>query len=121
MTQSKGIRFLFIPLIFMIALLFPAMILGIASLMNIQEFPSGIMLLYGPILIIAMEIWSVCFYDIPLVAYIGFIAIYIVISCLYIFGKNENKKYAMLMLFLGMMSILMYWKFGWLYRSMINR
>ncbi len=121
MNQDKKLRLLLVPLLFIVLLYVPAMIYDIVPNEYIEEMPK---VLWNPfVLILCMSAlaWCVLFYYIPIGVYIAMLVVYTVISWRWILRqKKGNVKYFIVWFTLGVLSILMYWKWWEIYYIMIN-
>ena len=121
MNQDKKIRLLFAPLIFIVLLHVPAMILAMAPKAYLL---GGAVVLWNPcvlILCIAALIWCCIFYYIPIGVYIAILVVYTVVSWTWILRRKKgNAMYFIVWFVLCALSILMYWKWGLEYYSMIS-
>ena len=121
MSQDKKIRLLLVPMIFTILLYVPVMILYTISDAYIQEMPEVLWNLCVSILCTSMLIWCVLFLHIPIGVYITMLVVYTVVSWTWILRqKKGNAKYFIVWFTLGVLSILMYWKWWELYHDMIS-
>lgn len=121
MNQDKKLRLLLVPLLFIVLLYVPAMIYDIVPNEYIEEMPK---VLWNPfVLILCMSAlaWCVLFYYIPIGVYIAMLVVYTVISWRWILRqKKGNVKYFIVWFTLGVLSILIYWKWWEIYYIMIN-
>lgn len=121
MNKDKKLCVLLVPLIFVILLFVPGMILDITPNTYIQGMPDVIWGLFLVILWSSVIIWTILFYYIPIGVYIAMLVVYTVVSWMWIFRqKKGNVMYAIVWLVLCVLSILMYWKWWWLYHGMVN-
>ena len=121
MNQDKKLRLLIAPLIFIVLLYVPVMILDIIPNAYIQEMPEVLRIIFWLILYIPMMIWCSLFYYIPIGVYIVMLIVYTGVSWTWILRRKKgNAMYFMVWLVLCVLSILMYWKWGPEYCSMIN-
>lgn len=121
MNQDKKIRLLIAPLILIVLLYVPA--IGLDIVPDVF-FLGGGMRTWNPcvlILFISMWIWCCLFYYIPIGVYITMLVVYTVVSWRWILRqKKGNAKYFIVWFTLGVLSILMYWKWWELYHDMIS-
>ncbi len=112
------------PLIFMVLLFIPVLFADIApERINafINDMPEVVRNLHLVMLIIAMLIWCVTFYYVPINVYIAVVAVYTVVSWTWILmRKKGTAMYFIVWFVLGVLSILLYWRLGPIYYSMIN-
>ena len=124
MNQDKKLRLLLVPLIFMVLLFIPVLLADIApERINafINDMPEVVRNLHLVMLIIAMLIWCVTFYYVPINVYIAVVAVYTVVSWTWILmRKKGTAMYFIVWFVLGVLSILLYWRLGPIYYSMIN-
>ncbi len=124
MNQDKKLRLLLVPLIFMVLLFIPVLFADIApERINafINDMPEVVRNLHLVMLIIAMLIWCVTFYYVPINVYIAVVAVYTVVSWTWILmRKKGTAMYFIVWFVLGVLSILLYWRLGPIYYSMIN-
>ncbi len=113
-----------VPLIFMVLLFIPVLFADIApERINafINDMPEVVRNLHLVMLIIAMLIWCVTFYYVPINVYIAVVAVYTVVSWTWILmRKKGTAMYFIVWFVLGVLSILLYWRLGPIYYSMIN-
>lgn len=122
MKFDKKKQLLLIPLVFLLFLHIPAMIANIIPETQLQKMPELIWFIYVVVLSISMLIWCMLFLYIPLYIYVLILLLYTVISWILCTRKTKwDIKYCIVWITLCVVSILMYWKFGELYSSMINR
>lgn len=87
----------------------------------IQEIPEVIRIPYVVISCIPVFLWAFTFYHIPIGVYIAILAIYTVVSWAWILWKKKGTAmYFIVWLVLGVLSILMYWKYGDMYYCFLN-
>ncbi len=118
--SGKKLRLLLVPLIFIVLLHVPAMILAIVPGAYLLGGGIGLgnpfVLIFG----ISMLIWWVLFLHIPLGVYIALLVAYTVVSWTWVLRrKRGNAKYFIVWIVLCVLSILMYWKWGVIYHSMM--
>ena len=120
MNQDKKMRLLLVPMIFTIILYVPVMILKFIPNAYMQEMQEALRNLSVSILCISTLIWCVLFLHIPIGVYITMLVLYTVISWTWILRKKKgNVMYAIVWFVLCVLSILMYWKWGVIYHSMM--
>ena len=121
MDPDKKKRLLLVPLIFIVLLYVPAMGLDIVPS---AFFLGGGMRTWNPcvlVLFISMWLWCRLFYYMPVGVYIVLLVVYTVVSWRWILRqKRGNVMYFIVWLTLGVLSILMYWKWWELYHDMIS-
>ena len=124
MDPDKKKRLLIVPLIFMVLLHVPVMVDEIAyecMNANILESPEVIKCLYLGMLYISVVIWGSLFYYIPIGVYVAILVVYTVVSWTWILRRKKgNAMYFIVWFVLCALSILMYWKWGLEYYSMIS-
>ena len=120
MSQDKKIRLLIVPLIFIVLLYVPVMILKLIPNAYMQEMPEALRLPCALILCTPMIIWCAFFLHIPIGVYIAMLVVYTVVSWTWILRwKKGNAVYFIVWFTLCVLSILMYWKWGVIYHSMM--
>ena len=119
MKKDKKLRLLLVPLIFMVLIFVPGMIVMIVSYIPVR--PDVIQIIFGLILGISMMMWFFTFYHVPIGVYIVILAVYTVVSWTWILLKKKGTAmYFIVWLGLGVLSVLLYWKWGDLYYCMLN-
>ena len=120
MNQDKKIHLLIAPLIFIVLLYVPVMILKLIPNAYMQEMPEALRLPCALILCTSMIIWCAFFLHIPIGVYVALLAAYTVVSWTWILRRKKgNAMYFIVWLTLCVLSILMYWKWGVIYHSMM--
>ena len=121
MNRDKKLRLLLVPLIFMVLIHIPMMIYDIAPNAYIQEMSEVLWTIFWLIICISVLIWCVTFYHILIGVYIAILVVYTVVSWIWIWKqKKGNVMYFIVWFILGALSILLYWRLGPQYYSMIN-
>ena len=124
MDKDKKSPLLLVPLIFMVLLHVPVMIEYIAyecMNVNILASPEVIRITFLAILSISVLIWCVTFYHIPIGVYIVILVVYTVVSWKWILKRKKGTAmYFIVWFVLGVLSILLYWKFEPEYYIMLN-
>lgn len=122
MNQDKKLRLLLAPMIFVILLFVPLMLIDIIPNAYKQGILTG---LYYPgymILCTTWVIWFILFYHIPIGVYIAMLVIYTSVAWTWILRQKKGKVvYFLVWLVLGVLSILMYWKWGELFHIMATQ
>lgn len=121
MNKDKKLLLLLAPLVFMVVEFVPVMIYDIVPSACMQKVPFLLLYLFWLVLGILGCIWYATFYYIPIGLYIGILIVYTVISWTWIlWQKKGNAIYFIIWFVLGVLSILMYWKWGELYYILLN-
>ncbi len=120
MKKDIKLCLLLAPLIFMVLLCVPAMMEGIGYRLFVREGPKVLWILHLVMLIIAMVIWGTTFYHIPIDIYIAILAVYTVVSWVWILNqKKGNALYFIMWIILCALSVQMYWEWGSIYGSLM--
>lgn len=121
---DKKKRILLVPLISMVLIHLPVAVLIIADEylnINLYATPDAIKLPFLLFQGISVITWAVVFFHIHLLAYIGMIIVYTVISWTWIIKKRKGSRYYFILwLFLCTLSIILYWRFAPEYHSMLE-
>ena len=121
MNQDKKIRLLLAPLILIVLLYVPVMIYDIIPIAYIQAMPELLRTIFWLILCISVGVWCTFFYYIPIGVYIMLLVVYTGVSWTWILRRKKgDAMYFIVWLVLCVLSILMYWKWGPEYYSIIN-
>lgn len=119
-NKDKKLRLLLVPLLFIVLLYVPVMILKFIPNTYMQEMPEELRVPCALILCIAMLVWCALFLHIPIGIYIAILVVYTVASWTWILRRKKgNAKYFIVWIVLSVLSILMYWKWGVIYHSMM--
>ncbi len=119
--SDKKKRLLLVPLIFIVLLYVPVMIYDIIPIAYIQELPEVLRTIFWLILCISVGVWCTFFYYIPIGVYIAILVVYTVVSWRWILRRKKgNAMYSIVWFVLCVSLILMYWKWGPEYYSIIN-
>ena len=122
--EKDRIKYLLLPIGFMIILFIPVLFADIyPEELNsiIKNLPEVLRIIYVYTLMFCVILWCLLFYHIPT-------SVYIIIMIVYTGGcwawllkrKRGNKKFFVIWVCLVILSIILYWRLGPLYYSIIN-
>lgn len=107
------------PLLFLIILHVPAFIVDAIPELELHGLLGTLWDVFAVIIGVSMLIWGCIFYYIPTAVFLGVLITYTTVCWIWI-NKRNSIKFHIIWLLVCALLIIMYFKVGWIYRSMIN-